>query len=264
MGLFSNKDKPCPVCGGATPRLLAKKFEGQPICGKCADNILADDGLTADWTLDELREHLDARTENLKLLESFTPTRTVEYEHEAVIDDTKQLFYIKRWTVDNPPVFRFDEISGFTIELGYRTVESWSRGMTRVPFQPMELGVLGGLAALAEAFSDDDEKRSEYENIKVTLKVNTPYLHEYELCDLSVSGKGQAQFANDLAREMAKVNTICNLIVSLTAGAASTPQVTPASADRTADDIRKFKALLDSGVITQDEFDAKKKQLLGL
>ena len=31
-----------------------------------------------------------------------------------------------------------------------------------------------------------------------------------------------------------------------------------------ADEIRKFKELLDSGIITQEEFDAKKKQLLGL
>lgn len=32
----------------------------------------------------------------------------------------------------------------------------------------------------------------------------------------------------------------------------------------TADEIKKFKELLDSGAITQEEFDAKKKQLLGL
>lgn len=31
-----------------------------------------------------------------------------------------------------------------------------------------------------------------------------------------------------------------------------------------ADEIKKYKKLLDSGVITQEEFDAKKKQLLGL
>ncbi|MBR2715095.1 MAG: SHOCT domain-containing protein, partial [Ruminococcus sp.] len=31
-----------------------------------------------------------------------------------------------------------------------------------------------------------------------------------------------------------------------------------------ADEIKKFKELLDMGVITQEEFDAKKKQLLGL
>ena len=32
----------------------------------------------------------------------------------------------------------------------------------------------------------------------------------------------------------------------------------------TADELKKFKELLDMGVITQEEFDAKKKQLLGL
>ncbi len=31
-----------------------------------------------------------------------------------------------------------------------------------------------------------------------------------------------------------------------------------------ADELKKYKELLDDGVITQDEFDAKKKQLLGL
>ena len=31
-----------------------------------------------------------------------------------------------------------------------------------------------------------------------------------------------------------------------------------------ADEIKKYKELLDIGVITQEEFDAKKKELLGL
>ena len=38
----------------------------------------------------------------------------------------------------------------------------------------------------------------------------------------------------------------------------------PPSQDRSADELKKNKELLDSGVITQEEFDAKKKQLLGL
>ena len=31
-----------------------------------------------------------------------------------------------------------------------------------------------------------------------------------------------------------------------------------------ADDIRKYKKLLDDGIITQEEFEAKKKELLGM
>ena len=44
------------------------------------------------------------------------------------------------------------------------------------------------------------------------------------------------------------------------------PQATPvAMAQKSAaDEIRETKKLLDDGIITQEEFDAKKKQLLGL
>ena len=49
---------------------------------------------------------------------------------------------------------------------------------------------------------------------------------------------------------------------SLEDAAGDAPQDTaPASA---ADELRKFKELLDEGIITQEEFDQKKKQLLGL
>jgi len=39
MGLFSNNKKLCPICGNATPRLLARKVEGVPICGDCDAKI---------------------------------------------------------------------------------------------------------------------------------------------------------------------------------------------------------------------------------
>ena len=38
----------------------------------------------------------------------------------------------------------------------------------------------------------------------------------------------------------------------------------PASVSEAADDLLKLKELLDAGILTQEEFDAKKKQLLGL
>ena len=45
----------------------------------------------------------------------------------------------------------------------------------------------------------------------------------------------------------------------------SAPQATTVVQQASAaDELKKFKELLDMGVITQEEFDAKKKQLLGL
>ncbi len=46
--------------------------------------------------------------------------------------------------------------------------------------------------------------------------------------------------------------------------AAPAPQAPPAPPVNVADEIKKFKELLDMGAITQEEYDAKKKQLLGL
>lgn len=44
----------------------------------------------------------------------------------------------------------------------------------------------------------------------------------------------------------------------------NTPSSTLLQEESVADEIRKFKELLDDGIITQEEFDAKKKELLGL
>ena len=43
----------------------------------------------------------------------------------------------------------------------------------------------------------------------------------------------------------------------------TTPVVSAPVTDE-ADQLKKYKDLLDAGAITQEEFDAKKKQLLGL
>ena len=58
--------------------------------------------------------------------------------------------------------------------------------------------------------------------------------------------------------------TISNLLIQRQQEkAAPAPAVAAPVVDQ-ADQLKKFKDLLDSGVITQEEFDAKKKQLLGL
>ena len=44
MGLFSNNKKLCPICGSPTPRLLATRIEGQPICKECDSQIDLPDG----------------------------------------------------------------------------------------------------------------------------------------------------------------------------------------------------------------------------
>ena len=53
-------------------------------------------------------------------------------------------------------------------------------------------------------------------------------------------------------------STLTQMLATQQQSEAVTPQIS------NADELTKFKSLLDSGIITQEEFDVKKKQLLGL
>lgn len=62
-----------------------------------------------------------------------------------------------------------------------------------------------------------------------------------------------------------KLNDIVTGRVAPAAPVAPAPApAAPASVSEAADDLLKLKELLDAGILTQEEFDAKKKQLLGL
>lgn len=55
-----------------------------------------------------------------------------------------------------------------------------------------------------------------------------------------------------------------HILLSAPAGAAAAPAVESRSAADPVAEIQRYKALLDSGVITEEEFAAKKRQLLGI
>ena len=57
---------------------------------------------------------------------------------------------------------------------------------------------------------------------------------------------------------------LSNLLIERQNKVAATPVIKQEIPQSNADELKKFKELLDSGIITQEEFDAKKKQLLGL
>ena len=58
---------------------------------------------------------------------------------------------------------------------------------------------------------------------------------------------------------------VLSLLNVITSDQTNTTNVNPVSpSNSSADEIKKYKELLDSGAITKDEFEAKKKQLLNL
>lgn len=81
------------------------------------------------------------------------------------------------------------------------------------------------------------------------------YLKMEMLTGLSV--QGQAKKCEEMM-DVLRINKILPRLNMESNGSIQTSQLSAA------DELKKYKDLLDSGIITQEEFDAKKKQLLGL
>ena len=69
-------------------------------------------------------------------------------------------------------------------------------------------------------------------------------------------------FEFEFLKNRDEVNTVLNQLLMERRYASTSQEKAPATDN--ADELKKYKELLDDGVITQEEFDAKKKQLLGL
>ena len=133
-----------------------------------------------------------------------------------------------------------------------------------------------------------------------TLAVTTIIIELYSRCSITVSEKrvyGKAVFGKrvdlpiDAVSATARISELNGISISTSSGRisffaiknvnkiyqiinnllierqqekANATTIATAPKSDEADQLKKFKDLLDSGVITQEEFDAKKKQLLGL
>lgn len=117
MGLFSNNKKPCPVCGKPTPRLLATKIEGMPICSECDGKIDMRQEKRDSLTIDTFKEYLRFYDENLPLKQEFQEdyVKNTGFFNTAAFkcDYTHHTF--KLGILDNAIVYTSDNFVSLTI-----------------------------------------------------------------------------------------------------------------------------------------------------
>jgi len=285
MGLFSNKNKPCPICGEATPRLFSFKVEGSPLCGDCDNAISMEEALKKDLTIDTLREHLEYRKQNAALLESLALSNELNFndalflKQRLCIDAGQGLWYIADG--ENPPIFRMDELQSFCLKEDERVVIQVDKnGYQTYPsvvdsFIKQFGGIVGGLYSFTHTLNHLNGNQDKDNNEpKINAPINNFYL-EFTLNNkywqkLRRNFGAPGLINNDIpaflqgyakARaivEVASQEMLCFFPQAPVAGQ------TESSVDDLADNLKKFKDLLDAGIITQSEFDQKKKQLLEL
>lgn len=234
----------CPVCGGKLGLLNREKSADGLICASCSNFFYSKLGFRAakqpTAALADYWATLEQRRKVFKETDSI-------YDGDALfvsIDKTNRLFCFGHRGGDKGPrmIYSFDEVAGYESDAPDNlTVTETKGGIGRAVIGAAVAGPVGAIVGAATAKT---ETHKAYSKENISIRFVLP-LGESNLPTTVYPG-GTTDFLR-----------------SCKAGA-ERPQVATSTASSAADELLKFKQLLDMGAITEEEYNAKKTQLLGL
>lgn len=234
----------CPVCGGKLGLLNREKSADGLICAGCSSFFFSKLGFRAakqpTAALAEYWATLESRRRTFKETDSI-------FDRDALfvsIDKVNRLFYFGHRGGDKGPrmIYSFDEVAGYESDASDDlTVTETKGGIGRAVIGAAVAGPVGAIVGAATAKT---ETRKAYSKENISIRFVLP-LGENNLPTTVYPG-GTTDFLRN-----------CK-------AGSERPQAATPAASSTADELLKFKQLLDMGAITEAEYNAKKSQLLGL
>ena len=233
----------CPVCGGKLGLLSREKSADGLICAGCSNFFYSKlgfraakqptDALAAYWVTMEQRRAAFKETDSI-------------YDGDSLfvsIDKSNRLFFFGHRSGDKGPrvIYSFDEVAGYESDADDVMVTQSVGGIGRAVVGAAVAGPVGAIVGASTAKSETRKGRSK-ENVSIRFELP---LGEQVLPVQKYPG-GITEFLREC-----------------TSGKEKAAQPTTA-AGSVADELLKFKQLLDLGAITEDEYAAKKSQLLGM
>lgn len=256
VGLFSKKTmKLCEICHGEVGIQRLQIRDGY-VCKYCAADIWMDHAMLPYQTAEEIKEHLRYRSENKKRIEAFRATREIQAgSYYFRVDDHKKQWYVGRKNTPNPPVFSFAEVVDYEYSEDGETITTGGVGRAAVG------GMLFGATGAVIGGLTGGRTKSVVRSMKVKISLHNKYVKH---CEIELLVRGAELKVGSMTYNFWK-RTADNLLSALDSMVVESQNSgTETSAPSSADEIRKYKQLYDDGIITQDEFEAKKRQLLGL
>lgn len=233
----------CPVCGGKLGLLNREKSADGLICAGCSNFFYSKlgfraakqptDALAAYWVTMEHRRAAFKETDSI-------------YDGDSLfvsIDKSNRLFFFGHRSGDKGPrvIYSFDEVAGYESDADDVMVTQSVGGIGRAVVGAAVAGPVGAIVGASTAKSETRKGRSK-ENVSIRFELP---LGEQVLPVQKYPGG------------------ITEFLMECTSGKEKAAQPTTA-AGSVADELLKFKQLLDLGAITEDEYAAKKSQLLGM
>ncbi|HWR19493.1 MAG TPA: DUF4428 domain-containing protein [Clostridia bacterium] len=296
MALFEKKP-PCPICGGKISWLLPTKIEGEYICNECSSKLDMEAGIRSQLTMQGLHAYMAFYEDNQALKANFVVSEKLDFgffDTKLIFDLEHNLFCLSG-NLDKT-VFEGQALRSFRILEDNTTILQGSKqGLVRhVSTVPERVAAMAPqfqmmvaarrMAIQMERMANNDNRQSyrppmdisePFREFRVELNFEHPYwtVFQYDMSGPTFNNDypNAADYLREYHRGVEVMEQLASLLMKvafpgageITAAGASASIHAP-SAERTADDIMKFKSLLDAGIITQAEFDLKKKQLLGI
>lgn len=251
------KKRVCVCCGKEMPGLYGyTKIDDGVVCFSCLNaagysgTLIGKKGIN----LDQIKRATEERKVEIKLKKEFTPTQNAgEYIR---FDDIHNFATVGKG--DNERLFRYEDILNFDL-LENDSVSVSSGGVGRAVVGGALFGSAGAIVGGSTGKKKTVGKCLSLK-LKITLKNTCRPIIYIPFIQTETKKNG---IVYNVAMEAAQV---CMSMLQLACDKVNQPvQEQPVVAPTSdADEIMKFKQLLDAGIITQEEFDAKKKQLLGI
>ncbi|HHW94195.1 MAG TPA: DUF4428 domain-containing protein [Clostridiaceae bacterium] len=118
MGLFDRKI--CDICGGKCGLLGGKKVKDGRLCSDCAKKQSPYLPGRKNFTVEEMKQHLEDRERNQEMIDQFAPTRTIGQYLKLYIDDERGLWFVtsaRRYQEVNPDIFQADQVLGARVDV---------------------------------------------------------------------------------------------------------------------------------------------------
>lgn len=266
MSLFKTEN--CPICGiqtGAFSKSSAK-YNGVFICQNCAKRLSSNGvalfGLKKK-SLEELQSIVGVSKQSeegrQKEVALFNAKKKVgNYIH---FDDMNRKFAIPRTSLSGKikdlRIYDYEDLMDFELLEDGNSISKGGVGRALVGG-----ALFGGVGAIVGGSTGHKQKNT-CTKLQIKMTMNSMETPTVYINFIEAETKKDGFLYKAVYPQAQEILSLLNIITQ-SLKIDFEPITESKVAISSADEIMKFKQLLDSGVISQEEFDAKKKQLLGL
>jgi hypothetical protein len=168
----------------------------------------------------------------------------------------------RQWLIPNGPtprIYTFDEVLEYELLEDGESITKGGLG------RAVAGGVLfGGVGAIVGGVTGGKRTKSIINSLRIKITINDFQNPAVYINLINTKTKADSYTYKNSYSAAQQILSVLALVLKYNETQTTSDEETTIQLPSAADEIRKFKALLDDGIITVDEFDAKKKQLLNL